>query len=409
MSDRRSIRAIAIGGVAATALAMTAPVVAHAATDVAEPAEFTSAFVVTATADQVVSNDGVATPGQEGATGRFEYRVNADEEIICFAIRLTGVTGDYQSPAETATHIHEAATGQPGPPRIAFPNPVDDGSGVRVSEGCLQGPFTTGVLDAQGVDTGEGFSLAELEANPAGFTSDAHTVDFTAGVVRGQLAQGALEVDEPSTFTSTLAVAATADQVIASDGSAAPGEQGATGDFQLRINADEEIVCYAITHTGVTGEYQSPAITATHVHEAAEGAAGPPRIAFPNPEGTGDERTSEGCLQGPFATGILSPDGVDTGTGFSLAQLEADPAAFTGDSHTADFLPGVVRGQLEAVETESASPSPAASESAEAAPAAAADGDEAGAPVGIIVAIVAALAAIAVVAIVVVRRRSAKG
>jgi hypothetical protein len=407
MSDRRSIRIVAMGGIAAATLAMTAPLVAQAATDVAEPAELTSAFVVTATPDQVVSNDGVVTPGEEGATGRFEYRVNVDEEIICFSIRLTGVTGDYQSPATTATHIHEAEAGQPGPPRIAFPNPVDDGSGVRVSEGCLQGPFTTGVLDAQGVDTGEGFSLAALEANPAGFTSDAHTTAFPAGVVRGQLAQGAIEVDEPEAFTSTLSVTATPDEVIASDGSAAPGQTGASGDFRFRIAADEEIICYAITLTGVTGEYQSPAITATHVHEAAAGAAGPPRIAFPNPEGTGDERTSEGCLQGPFATGVLGPDGVDTGTGFSLAQIEADPAAFTGDSHTVDFVPGVVRGQLEEVATESASPEPTASEAAP--ESAVAEDGEAGAPVGLVVAIVAALAILALVAVVVIRRRGARG
>lgn len=30
-------------------------------------------------------------------------------------------------------------------------------------------------------------SLAEIEANPAGFSADSHTADFAAGVVRGQL------------------------------------------------------------------------------------------------------------------------------------------------------------------------------------------------------------------------------
>ncbi len=406
MHRRPSARTIAIGGAAVAALALGVPAAAQAATDVERPAEFTSAFVVTATPDQVVANDGAAAPGEEGATGRFLFEIDAEREIICYSITLTGVTGDYQSPATTATHIHEAEAGQPGPPRIAFPNPVDDGSGTRVSEGCLQGPFTTGVLDAEGVDTGEGFSLAELETNPAGFTGDAHTVAFPAGVVRGQLAQGALEVDEPDAFTSAFSVSATPDQVIASDGAEAPGEEGATGDFQFRINSDEEIICYAITLSGVTGDYRSPAITATHIHEAAAGAAGPPRIAFPNPEGSGDTRTSEGCLQGPFATGVLSPEGVDTGTGFTLAQIEADPAAFTGDSHTVDFAPGVVRGQLEEAETEA---SPAATE-ADASPEAAAGANEeaAGPPIALIVGIVAVLAAIAVVAVVIVRRRGAQ-
>ncbi len=178
-------RPLMIGAVAGVALlASAAP--AHAETEVAEPAEFTSAFTVMATPDQVINNDGVATPGQSGATGTFTFRINSEQEIICYDIRLEGVSGDYQSPAKTATHIHEAAVGKPGPPRIAFPNPAPVGDGPRTSSGCLQGPFTTGVL-VDGVDTGDGFSLAEIEANPAGFTGDSHTTTSPAGVVRGQL------------------------------------------------------------------------------------------------------------------------------------------------------------------------------------------------------------------------------
>jgi hypothetical protein len=98
------------------------------------------------------------------------------------------VSGDYQSPAKTATHIHQAVSGKPGPPRIAFPNPAPVGDGPRTSSGCLQGPFTTGI-EANGADTGEGFSLAQIEADPSGFAADSHTVDFAAGVVRGQLTE----------------------------------------------------------------------------------------------------------------------------------------------------------------------------------------------------------------------------
>lgn len=170
---------------AACLFALSAP--ANAATEVAEPDEFTSAFMVAATPDQVVDAEGEAAPGEEGATGAFMFRINSDLDILCYEITLEGVSGDYESPADTATHIHEAAAGEPGPPRIALPDPSPVGDGPRTSEGCLQGPFTTGV-EADGVDTGEGFTLAEIEANPAGFTGDSHTVDFTAGVVRGQLA-----------------------------------------------------------------------------------------------------------------------------------------------------------------------------------------------------------------------------
>jgi hypothetical protein len=40
---------------------------------------------------------------------------------------------------------------------------------------------------SQSADTGTGFSVAQLEANPEGFFSDTHTVEFAAGAIRGQL------------------------------------------------------------------------------------------------------------------------------------------------------------------------------------------------------------------------------
>ncbi len=159
---------------------------AAAETEVARPATFTSAFTAMATPDMVVNADGVATPGQPGTSGTFMYRINSDQEIICYDITLTGVTPPYQSPAKTATHIHQATAGKAGPPRIALPDPEDDGSGRLVSSGCLQGPFTTG-LAPQGADTGQGFTLAQIEADPSGFFTDTHTSAFAAGAVRGQL------------------------------------------------------------------------------------------------------------------------------------------------------------------------------------------------------------------------------
>ena len=100
-----------------------------------------------------------------------------------------GVTGPFSSPAVTATHIHEAADGQSGPPRIAFPNPEPQDSGPEVikrSAGCIQGPFSTGI-QAEGVDTGNNFRLSQIEANPSGFFTDSHTAISVPGVVRAQL------------------------------------------------------------------------------------------------------------------------------------------------------------------------------------------------------------------------------
>merc|ERR1712000_64099 len=118
---------------------------------------FTSAYQVLATPDQVVNMMNEKTGGLEGA---------------------------YQSPAKTATHLHQADKGLSGPPRIAFPNP--QGDKVRVSKGCLQGPFTTGII-ANGQDTGTVFTLKQIEENPSNFNVDVHSSLAVPGAVRGQV------------------------------------------------------------------------------------------------------------------------------------------------------------------------------------------------------------------------------
>ena len=176
------------GCAAASAAALTlsaAP--AQANTEVEWPDTFTSAFTSMATPGEVIDSDGNVSPGEPGAMGDFGFWINSDMDVICYQITLEGVTGDYESPAVTATHIHEAAAGEEGPPRLAFtdPEPVDDG--VRTSSGCLQGPFTVGTTDDDGNDNAEGFTLAEIEANPSAFNADTHTEAFPDGTVRGQL------------------------------------------------------------------------------------------------------------------------------------------------------------------------------------------------------------------------------
>jgi hypothetical protein len=42
-------------------------------------------------------------------------------------------------------------------------------------------------------------------------------------------------------------------------------------------------------------------------------------------------------------------NGQDTGTGFTVREIEENPSAFFGDSHTAEYTAGAVRGQLRAV------------------------------------------------------------
>lgn len=150
---------------------------------------FSSTMLTNATPEQVV--DGTTpTGGLAGASGTFSFGLNAATDTICYNITLNNFQGDFASPATTATHIHEAAAGQSGPPRIAFPNPVamgDPAAGVMNSVGCMTGPFTTGVM-MEGADTGAGFTVAQIEANPAAFFADTHSSLAMPGAVRGQLA-----------------------------------------------------------------------------------------------------------------------------------------------------------------------------------------------------------------------------
>lgn len=190
-------------GAAAPAAPGAPPVAAPAEAPVAAPAappaaaagdanglfQFSSTMLTNATPEQVV--DGTTpTGGLAGASGTFNFGLNAATDTICYNITLNNFQGDFASPATTATHIHEAAAGQSGPPRIAFPNPVavgDPAAGVMNSAGCIRGPFTTGVV-MEGADTGAGFTVAQIEANPAGFFADTHSSLAMPGAVRGQLA-----------------------------------------------------------------------------------------------------------------------------------------------------------------------------------------------------------------------------
>lgn len=171
-------------------------------------------------------------------------------------------------------------------------------------------------------------------------------VGAAAALIVASPAQANTEVERPDEFTSAFTAMAGPDEVV-DDGELGAGEEGATGDVMLWVNSDLDVICYDITLEGVTGDYDSPALTGTHIHEAAAGEAGPPRLVFDDPQPVNDEpRTSSGCIEGPFVTGVEDDDGNDEGEGFTLAELEADPSAFYFDVHTEDFMPGAVRGQL---------------------------------------------------------------
>ena len=100
---------------------------------------FTSYYQIDATPEQVVNATGAATGGLPGSYSTWHLGINGPQNIICWYVESYGFAGAYQSPALTATHVHEGPRGATGPPRLAFPNPeeMDGGNGVRVSRGCF--------------------------------------------------------------------------------------------------------------------------------------------------------------------------------------------------------------------------------------------------------------------------------
>ncbi|KAG5953559.1 hypothetical protein E4U53_004778 [Claviceps sorghi] len=153
------------------------------------PFTFTSTYSVLVEPRAVVDNNDKPTGGLEGASGLFNFGINALENVICYNLTLDGFRGAFQSPARTATHIHQAVMNKAGPPRIAFPNPEGPEDGRRTSVGCLRGPFLTGVKasDGSGKDTGEDFQVRQIEEDPSQFFTDVHSSLAPAGAVRGQL------------------------------------------------------------------------------------------------------------------------------------------------------------------------------------------------------------------------------
>lgn len=158
-------------------------------------------------------------------------------------------------------------------------------------------------------------------------------------------AQPASAVTEPARFTSAYTVSATPDAVYDAEGERVPGEEGASGTATLRVNSKLDVICWDVTVRGVEGPLEGD-LTGMRIREAPAGFGGPSRLAVPDPEGDTSKRSGSGCAQGPFASGVEGADGEDTGATFTLADLEANPAAYSWDVRTAAFPDGAIRGQL---------------------------------------------------------------
>lgn len=150
----------------------------------------------------------------------------------------------------------------------------------------------------------------------------------------------------PFDFTSTFEVYSVPEEVVNADGEFTGGLPDSYGLWKFGINSHENVICYNITLQNFRGEYESPAITATHIHEGEKGVSGPPRIIFPDPEGDDKWRISVGCVKGPFVTGVRPNDGPDAGEGFHVREIEENPKKYYVDVHSSLAVPGANRGQF---------------------------------------------------------------
>ncbi len=75
-------RTIGAGATLGAAVLLLSPTMAQASTEagteVEWPEEFTSAYTVMATPDEVIDADGEVAPGEEGATGDFMFWINSE-------------------------------------------------------------------------------------------------------------------------------------------------------------------------------------------------------------------------------------------------------------------------------------------------------------------------------------------
>jgi hypothetical protein len=192
-----------------------------------------------------------------------------------------------------------------------------------------------------------GTTAAPLSASPIDIGSGRIQLQLSIDLGGEGAAASAIDAQQLFAFSSTHFLNAVPEEVV-NGTEPTGGLAGASGTFNFGINSASNMICYNITLHNFQGEFDSPATTATHIHEAARGASGPPRISFPNPEpveGNETVRNSAGCMKGPFTTGVIV-EGVDSGEGFHVSMIEANPAAFMADTHSSLALPGAVRGQM---------------------------------------------------------------
>lgn len=138
------------------------------------PAAVALAATTGASAQAKGSNE-VGKPGDPAATAQATFGIDTSGKQLCYTVTATSLQA-------VAMHIHKGAAGVNGPVVVPL-DPAKIGAGKT----CL---------------TVDGTLLADVAANPAGFYFNAHTKEFPAGAVRGQLASSGTATTGAGTATT---------------------------------------------------------------------------------------------------------------------------------------------------------------------------------------------------------------
>ncbi|HYP28551.1 MAG TPA: CHRD domain-containing protein [Blastocatellia bacterium] len=106
----------------------------------------------------------VPGPGDTDGGGTAQITLNQGQNQVCFELTVSNIA------TATAAHIHEAPTGQAGPPVVTLTPPPAEGS----SKNCVS-------ADAE--------LIKRIRQNPANFYVNVHNAEFPNGAVRGQLSK----------------------------------------------------------------------------------------------------------------------------------------------------------------------------------------------------------------------------
>ena len=101
-----------------------------------------------------------------------------------------------------------------------------------------------------------------------------------------------------------------------------PGDTDGSGSADIRLNQGQNQVCFELSVSNIA------VATAAHIHEAAEGVAGPVVVTLTTPAANGK---SKGCVD---ASAEL------------IKRIRQTPENFYVNVHNAEFPDGAVRGQL---------------------------------------------------------------